>query len=230
MRNLLPLFLDVTNRAVVLVGGGPVAAAKLDQLLDARAVVRVVSPRVVAKVESAVASGSATLARRPFVPSDLDGAWLAVAAASREVNQAVSAAAHARRIFVNAVDDPGNATAYLSGVVRRDGVTIAVSTAGDAPALTSLVREALDAVLPRDIGQWLRIARNMRIPWRRDRIPFEQRKPLLLAALNARYANAAVGQGDAGQGLSLAATCSPKETGSPKGLAYPEEWWPSLDR
>jgi hypothetical protein len=70
----------------------------------------------------------------------------------------------------------------------------------------------------------------MRIPWRRDRIPFEQRKPLLLAALNARYANAAVGQGDAGQGLSPAATCSPKETGSPKGLAYPEEWWPSLDR
>ena len=98
MRNLLPLFLDVTNRAVVLVGGGPVAAAKLEQLLDAGAVVRIVSPHVVAKVESAVASGYATLARRRFMPSDLDGVWLAVAAATPEVNRAVSAAADDRRV------------------------------------------------------------------------------------------------------------------------------------
>ena len=90
-----------------------------------------------------------------FVPADLDGAWLVVAAATPEVNREVADAAEARRMFVNAVDDPANATAFLSGVVRRDGVTLAISTSGDAPALTALLREALDAVLPRDLRSWM---------------------------------------------------------------------------
>jgi siroheme synthase-like protein len=181
MRNLLPLFLDLSGRDVLLVGGGRVAAAKLRQLQAAGARVRVVSPLVVAEIQGI------EIIRRAFIPSDLDGAWLVVAAATSEVNREVAEAAEARQIFVNAVDDPLNATAYLSGVVRRDDVTIAVSTAGDAPALTSLVREALDAVLPRDLTQWVAIAREQRAAWRRDLTQMEARKPLLLRALNSRY-------------------------------------------
>ena len=127
--------------------------------------------------------------RRAFEPSDVDGVWLVVAAATPEVNRAVANAAEARRIFVNAVDDPENASAYLSGVVRRDDVTIAISTAGDAPALTSLVREALDSVLPDDLHAWVQTARQEREAWRRDRVPMDARKPLLLRALNSLYAS-----------------------------------------
>src|SRR4051812_37643119 len=145
MRNLLPLFLDLAGRDVLLVGGGPVAAGKLQQLRAAGARVRVVSPTCVQEIREA---DGVTIDRRAFVPGDLDGVWLAVAAATTEVNRQVADACALRRIFVNAVDDPANATAYLSGVVRRDRVTIAVSTGGDAPALTALVREGLDAVLP----------------------------------------------------------------------------------
>ncbi len=90
-------------------------------------------------------------------------------------------------MFVNAVDDPPNATAYLSGVVRRDDVTIAISTSGDAPALTSLIREALNAVLPDDLAEWLDLARRERRAWRRDGVPMDARKPLLLNALNDLY-------------------------------------------
>ena len=78
----------------------------------------------------------------------------------------MSAAAEERRVFVNAVDDPVNATAFLTGVVRRSDVTIAISSEGRAPALTSLLREALDAVLPRDLGAWLAeapCARHVRV-------------------------------------------------------------------
>src|SRR3954454_11296127 len=139
MPSLLPLFLNVAGRDVVLVGGGPVAAAKLEQLLAAGAHVRIVSPEVVPAIEAAGVS----VARRPFEVADLDGAWLVVAAAPPDVNREVAAAAEARRIFVNAVDDPANASAFLSGVVRRDDVTIAISTSGAAPALTSLLRQAL---------------------------------------------------------------------------------------
>src|ERR687886_226433 len=108
-----------------------------------------------------------------------------VAAATPEVNRAVAGAAEERRLFVNAVDDPANATAYLSGVVRRAGVTIAISTDGDAPALTSLMREAIDALLPRDLKQWMTAAREERIGWRRAAVPMDERKPLLLRTLNA---------------------------------------------
>ena len=183
MADLLPLFVNLAGRRVVLVGGGPVAAAKLTQLLDAGADVLVVSPVVHAEIERS----GVLIARREFNPADLDAAWFVVAAATPDVNRTVGRAAEARRIFVNAVDDPANATAFLSGVVRRDGVTLAISTNGDAPGLASLLREALDAVLPRDIGRWVAEARRVRAIWKRDGVPMQARKPLLLATLNDLY-------------------------------------------
>jgi uroporphyrin-III C-methyltransferase / precorrin-2 dehydrogenase / sirohydrochlorin ferrochelatase len=185
MPDLLPLFLTLAGRRVVLVGGGRVAAGKLHQLLSAGADVRVVAP----DVRSEILEAAVVIDRRGFEPADLDGAWLAVAAATPAVNREVALAADERRIFVNAVDDPANATAFLSGVVRRDGVTLAISTNGDAPALTGLLREALDAVLPRDLASWIDEARRARAIWRRDQVPMESRRPLLLEALNRLYAS-----------------------------------------
>jgi siroheme synthase-like protein len=183
MPELLPLFLNLTGRDVLLVGGGHVAEAKLRQLLASGARVRVVAPAIAAAIREA----DVTTVERGFEPADLDGAWLVVAAATPEVNRAVAEAAEPRRIFVNAVDDPANATAFLSGVVRRDGVTMAISTSGNAPALTSLLRESLDEILPRDLAAWVNIARAQRIEWRRQAIPMDARKPLLLRALNRLY-------------------------------------------
>jgi len=184
MTELLPLFLNMTGRAVVLVGGGRVAAAKLRQLLAVGARVTVVAPKIADEIRT---TPGVRLVERAFGAADLDGAWLVVAAATPEANRAVAAAAEERRLFVNAVDDPANATAYLSGVVRRDGVTIAISTSGDAPALTALLREGLDALLPRDLSAWIERARAERLVWRRDGVPMDQRKPRLLSALNAMY-------------------------------------------
>jgi uroporphyrin-III C-methyltransferase/precorrin-2 dehydrogenase/sirohydrochlorin ferrochelatase len=183
MPELLPLFLDVTGRPVLLVGGGAVAAAKLRQLSAAGADVRVVAPAVCEEI----ARSGVAIERRGFRASDVKGMWLVVAAAPADVNRRVAAAAGRRRVFVNAVDDPANASAYLGGVVRRDGVTLAISTRGDAPALAGLMREAIDAVLPREIGEWLEEARRQRVVWRRDRIPMKARRPLLLEALNDLY-------------------------------------------
>jgi uroporphyrin-III C-methyltransferase/precorrin-2 dehydrogenase/sirohydrochlorin ferrochelatase len=184
MSELLPLFINLQGRRVVLVGGGPVAAAKLTQLVAARADVFVVAP----EVHSDITAAGVTVARRPFVASDLDDAWLVVAAATPDVNRRVAEAAATRRVFVNAVDDPANATAFLSGVVRRDGVTLAISTNGEAPGLAGLLREALDAVLPHELGAWLREARRQRRFWKRDGVPMSERRPLLLDALNRLYA------------------------------------------
>lgn len=184
---MLPAFLKLTGRRVVVVGGGPVAASKLDALLTAGAEITVVAPVVCPDIEQR----GVTLVRRPFEAADLDGAWWVVAAAPADVNRHVLEAANARRIFVNAVDDPAHATAYLGGVVRRDGVTIAISTDGRAPALAGLLREALGAWLPDDLAAWMSAADEARTIWKAQGVPMEQRRPQLLEALNGLYAPAA---------------------------------------
>ncbi len=183
MADLLPLFVNLSGRRVLLVGGGPVAASKLATLAAAGADVRVVAP----EVHPDIARAGVVVVERPFTAGDLDDAWLVVAAATPEVNREVARAAEARRVFVNAVDDPANASAFLSGVVRRDGVTLAISTSGDAPGLTALLRQALDLLLPRDLASWVQEARRLRPEWRRDGVPIAERRPLLLQALNRLY-------------------------------------------
>ena len=180
---LFPSFLKLADRPVTVVGGGPVAASKLSALVAAGARVTVVAPDVV----DAIAAHPVRVERRPFRPSDLDGAWFVVAAAPPEVNRAVAAAAEARRVFVNAVDDPAHATVYLGGVVRKAGVTIAISTDGRAPALAGLVREGLDALLPDDLERWLEQSDRLRSEWRATGLPMEQRRPQLLVAINRLY-------------------------------------------
>ena len=181
---LFPVFLKLADRPVVIVGGGSVATAKLSALLDAGAQVRVVAPEVTPEI----ASSGVTVCRRPFEASDLDGAWLAVAAAPRAVNRAVAAAAETRRVFVNAVDDPSNASVYLGGVVRRGGVTVAISTDGHAPALAGLIRQALETLLPEDeVERWMSVARDQRAGWVNTGVPIDKRRPLLLRALAGLY-------------------------------------------
>jgi uroporphyrin-III C-methyltransferase/precorrin-2 dehydrogenase/sirohydrochlorin ferrochelatase len=138
----------------------------------------------------AVAGGTVVLEQRAFEPADLSGAWLAIAAATPEVNRAVAAAAAERCVFVNAVDDPSPASAYAGGVVRREGVTVAISTAGTAPALAGLLREAIDGLLPSALGSWLAEAAALRVEHKAAGIPLASRRPLLLRALNRLYGEA----------------------------------------
>ena len=80
-----------------------------------------------------------------------------------------------------------SASAYAGAVLRRGGVTIALSTDGEAPALAGLLREGLEALLPDDLEGWMTCARETRRRWLADGVPMEQRRPLLLDALIGLY-------------------------------------------
>jgi len=181
--HLFPVFLKLAGRKAVLVGAGRVASSKLPALLAAGAEVTVVAP----VISPEIAAAPVAIYRRPFVAEDLDGAWVVVAAATPETNREVAAAAEARRIFVNAVDDPASASAYTGGVLRRGGVTIAVSTEGRAPALAGLLREGLEAVVPDEIETWVRAAEWLKERQRAEGVPMGERRPRLLEALNHLY-------------------------------------------
>lgn len=182
---LFPVFLKLADRPVLVVGGGPVAASKLQGLQAAGADVTVVAP----DVTDAILASGVRVKRRPFEESDLDGVWYVVAAAIPEVNAAVASAATSRQLFVNAVDDPPNATAYLGGVVRRSGAAIAISTAGRAPALAGLLRESLDALLPADddLDAWFRDGDALRARWRSTGVPMEARRAQMAEVIAREY-------------------------------------------
>lgn len=192
---LFPTFLKLAGRHVLLVGGGRVAAGKLPALLNAGARVRVVAPVIAQEILRA----GIELAARPFTVSDLDGVRFVVAAAPPEVNRQVAEAAEVRGLFVNAVDDVANASAYAGAVLRRHGVTIAISTEGEAPALAGLVREALESLLPEDLEDWMTCAREARRWWLARETPMVLRRPLLLEALVALYESRAITAREGGE-------------------------------
>ena len=181
---LYPVFLKLAGLRVIVVGGGEVAAHKAIGLIDAGARATIVAPIF---CDALRAREDVTRLEKSFEPSDLDGARWVVAAATPAVNREVAAAAESRGLFVNAVDDPEPASAYLGGVVRRGDVTVAISTGGGAPALAGLLREALDAVLPDDLDQWMEVARVARADWKARALPMASRRPLLLERLTQIY-------------------------------------------
>ncbi len=178
-RTLHPVFLDLRDRRVLLVGGGRVAVEKARALADAGASIVVVAP----EMRPEMVQLASTIFRRAFQPTDVDGAWYVVAAAPAEVNAEVRRAADLRQVFVNAVDDRDRATAFAASVLRRGPVTMAISTGGDAPALARVLREALERLLPADVSRWATLATTLRGQWMQNRTPMAERRPQLLAAL-----------------------------------------------
>jgi len=145
-----PAFLDLTGRPVLLVGGGRVAELKARQLLRAGAMVRLVSPSSTRGLRTLAGKGTIEWRKRTFATSDLAGVWLVVAATDdARVQRRVAAAARARRVFCNTVDVPALCSFIAPAVVRRGHVQIAVSTAGQSPALAQrLKRELAERVGP----------------------------------------------------------------------------------
>jgi len=184
-RNLYPLFLHVENREVLVIGAGTVAEKKVEDLVVAGARVRIVAPRATKRLRAMAKEGTIAMHARAFTEADLDGAWLAVSATdSRSVAKRVFKEAERRHIFVLAVDDPKHGSAISSSVVRRDPFVVAISSSGQAPALTRLVRELVEQVLPED--HWVRAARKLRTRWRTEGVPMGSRFTDLVRAFKVR--------------------------------------------
>ena len=137
-----PVFLDLRDRPVVVIGGGRVAARKVAGLVEAGARVRVIAPQVAALLRAQ------RIERRRYRPGDLRGAVLAFAAANdRAVNHAVAVEARRRRIPVNVADSAEECTFLVPARLRRGDLQIAVSTSGRSPRLAKSLRQRLESVL-----------------------------------------------------------------------------------
>jgi uroporphyrin-III C-methyltransferase/precorrin-2 dehydrogenase/sirohydrochlorin ferrochelatase len=154
--NYFPVFFDLTGQKVLVVGGGDVALRKISLLERTSALITVVAPDVAPELLARAASGKLQLAIREFIPADLDGVRLVIVATSRRaVNRWIANLSESRNIPVNVVDVPA--------IIDRDPVLVAVSTGGTSPVLARRLRERLEALIPRRIGElalWLKALRS----------------------------------------------------------------------
>jgi siroheme synthase-like protein len=158
-----PVFLDVSQRRCVVIGGGAVAQRRVEGLLAAGAIVTVVSPVITETLGRLVAQGVVRHIGRAYEAGDLAGFNLVfVATDNREVNESIFSEARAVGIWINAADDPQNCDFILPAVVRRGELSVAISTGGASPASARAIREELDTYFTPDYALLVRIAGEVR--------------------------------------------------------------------
>jgi len=154
--SLFPMFVKLAARPCVVIGAGNIAESKIESLLQAEASVTVIAPEALPRVHAWAEGGEIRWLQREYSEGDLAGTFLCVAAtATASVNRAVFAEATERGVLCNAVDDPPFCDFYFPSVVRRGELQIAISTAGESPALAQRLRKEINAQLPQDAGEWL---------------------------------------------------------------------------
>lgn len=136
--------LAVEGKPAIVIGGGEVAARKVQDLLAAQARVTVVAAEACAAVLAMAQGDRITLRLRPYAEADLTGAFVVIAATDDEaVNRRVAADAARSNVLINVVDRPALCTFTVPATVTRGDLTIAVATQGRCPALSGILREEL---------------------------------------------------------------------------------------
>ncbi len=149
---LLPIFLNLKEKPLLLIGAGKVAEQKLETLLPTGARIKIVAEKVSESVGKLLETKKiASLDIRPFAESDLEGQYLVIAATNDSaLNHSIAALARQKGLLINSVDDPPNCDFYMGAVVDRGAVRIAISTQGSLPGLSGLLRKLLEELLPEE--------------------------------------------------------------------------------
>lgn len=159
----LPLFADLKQRPVLVVGGGEVAARKIDLLHRAGAQVRVVAQALSSELEQQYQDGRINWLAKVFLPEQLDDVFLVIAATNDTVlNAAVFTAADQRHLLANVVDDQPRCSFIFPSIVDRSPLVVAISSAGQAPVLARILREKLEALLPASLSDMAAVAGRWR--------------------------------------------------------------------
>ena len=148
MPEYYPVYLNLAGKRCVILGGGTIAQGKIAALRDAGAKITVISPEATNGIKRAPERGHITFEQREYQAGDLDGAFIAVAATNVwHVNRQIYEEAEERGVLLNVVDDPDQCTFIAPSIVRRDPITLAVSTGGASPALARKLRETWPTLL-----------------------------------------------------------------------------------
>jgi precorrin-2 dehydrogenase/sirohydrochlorin ferrochelatase len=177
---LFPLFLKLSARPCLVVGAGAIAESKIASLLEAGGRVRVVAPEATPQVRSWAQSNALEWRQRPFQLDDLECMFLVIAAtSSTELHERIFEEATRRGVLCNIVDVPPLCDFYYPSVVQRGALQIAISTAGESPALAQRLRKQLEDQFGPEYEQWLAQLGEARDKLHSTAMDPEERKRLL---------------------------------------------------
>ncbi|MBX9495725.1 uroporphyrinogen-III C-methyltransferase [Yersinia enterocolitica] len=186
----LPLFADLKQRPVLVVGGGEVAARKIDLLHRAGAQVRVVAQTLSSELEQLHQDGRIHWLALDFLPEQLDEVFLVIAATNdTALNAAVFAAADKRHLLANVVDDQPRCSFIFPSIVDRSPLVVAISSAGQAPVLARILREKLEALLPSSLGDMAAVAGRWRGRVKQHVASMGERRRFWENAFSGRFAS-----------------------------------------
>jgi len=152
----MPINISLEDCRVLVVGGGGVALRKIDNLLDYNSGITVVALDVTDKIDYYATSGKLTLEKRSYKPSEAADYGLVISACDdRAVNEQVFNDCKSAGVLVNVVDNPALCTFIFPAVVKRDHLSVSVSTDGRAPFLAGHLRGILDDIFPK---HWSKIS------------------------------------------------------------------------
>lgn len=159
----LPIFADIRDKPVLIVGGGEVAARKIELLRRAGARAQIVARELGAELTALHDCGAVEWLAKEYHSSQLDQVWMVIAATDNNVlNSRVYHDAGERRLLANVVDDQPKCSFIFPSIVDRSPLVVAISSSGTAPVLARLLREKLEALLPGNLGQMAEIAGQWR--------------------------------------------------------------------
>jgi precorrin-2 dehydrogenase/sirohydrochlorin ferrochelatase len=160
---LYPIFLKLNKKKCVVIGGGKTATRKVKALLEAKAKVTVISPKLTKELEMLAENGSIKVIKREYKEGDLDKYFLVFATTnSEEINKKVIKEAKKRKILCNIVDDPSNCDFYVPSVYTQGDLKIAISTNGKSPALARKIREELANIYGKEVALFLNLLGSLR--------------------------------------------------------------------
>ncbi|MBN2039731.1 MAG: bifunctional precorrin-2 dehydrogenase/sirohydrochlorin ferrochelatase [Spirochaetes bacterium] len=161
-----PVFANIRNKPVVVIGGGQVAYRKIQDLLEAGAFVKIISPEIHEKITRLQQDNkdSIEIVYREYKYGDIDKAYLVIAATDTpEVNRTVFKEAEEKCKFFNSVDDPPNCSFIVPSMFRKGDLTFALSTSGASPAMAAKLRRICEQNIPENIDIILEALREARI-------------------------------------------------------------------
>lgn len=153
---MYPLFLKLENKPCLVIGGGKIAERKALSLLEAGAIVTLISPDLTEELEKMASSREINYVNRLFETGDTEGFFLIIAATnSRESNIQIYGEASENNALINCVDDPRYCNFYVPAQVKRGSLKVAISTEGKLPMLAGRIRGFLNTLFPEDFGEEL---------------------------------------------------------------------------
>lgn len=165
-----PIYLNITDRSCLVVGGGKVAQRKIETLMEYGARITVVSPEVESAISQWAREEKLNWVKGSFDPALLQGVLLVFIATNQaETNREIADICRSEGVLVNAVDDPPNCDFFIPSLLRRDSLSVAISTEGKSPMFAAWLRRELEELIPPEYGEFVEIMGKLR-----DRVKDEE--------------------------------------------------------